>query len=48
MLGLLHDVDWGITKENTKDHLTKSSEILKQAGFDDNFINIVISHGYGF
>lgn len=48
MLGLLHDVDWGITKENIQEHLTKAPEILKEAGFDDEFINIVISHGYGF
>ncbi len=48
MLGLVHDVDWGITKENTENHLTKAPEILKDAGFDEEFINIVISHGYGF
>ena len=24
MLGLLHDVDWGITKEDSKQHLTKA------------------------
>jgi len=48
MLGLLHDVDWGITKGNTAEHLTKAPEILKSAGFDDKFICIVVSHGYGF
>ena len=48
MLGLLHDVDWGITKNNTAEHLTKAPEILKSAGFDDKFICIVVSHGYGF
>jgi len=48
MLGLLHDVDWGLTKENTKEHLTKTFSILNEAGFDEEFINIVISHGYGF
>ncbi len=48
MLGLLHDVDWGITKGNSKEHLTKAPEILKNAGFDDAFIKIVLSHGYGF
>lgn len=47
-LGLLHDVDWGITKENTNDHLTKAPEILKEAGFDSEFIDIIVSHGYGF
>ena len=48
MLGLLHDIDWGITKENTKEHLTQAPEILSDAGFDDEFINIILSHGYGF
>ncbi|TKJ17939.1 HD family phosphohydrolase [Candidatus Woesearchaeota archaeon B3_Woes] len=48
MLGLLHDVDWGLTKNNTKEHLTKAPEILKEAGFSDDFINTIISHGYGF
>jgi len=48
MLGLLHDVDWGITKDDAKKHLTKAPEILEQAGFDNSFINIVLSHGYGF
>ena len=48
MLGLLHDIDWGITKGNTKTHLTKAPEILKEAGFDEKFIQIIISHGYGF
>jgi len=48
MLGLLHDLDWGITKDDPKIHLTKVSEMLKEVGFDDEFIQIIISHGYGF
>ena len=48
MLGLLHDIDWSLTKENTKEHLTKAPEILKKAGFDQKFVDIIISHGYGF
>lgn len=48
MLGLLHDVDWGITKNNITEHLTKAPEILKEAGFDDEFISDVVSHGCGF
>jgi len=48
MLGLLHDVDWGITKNDTKTHLTKTREILSDAGFDEGFICIILSHGYGF
>jgi len=34
MLGLLHDVDWALTRENPSEHLTKTPEILKEAGFD--------------
>ena len=48
MLGLVHDIDWGITKENVENHLTKAPEILRQAGFDDKFIETIQSHGYGF
>lgn len=48
MLGLLHDVDWGVTKDEVETHLTKAPEILKDAGFDQEFIDIVLSHGYGF
>jgi uncharacterized protein len=48
MLGLMHDIDWGLTKQNTTEHLTKAPEILKDAGFDDDFINSIVSHGCGF
>lgn len=48
MFGLLHDVDWALTKDNTKEHLAKAPEILEKAGFDQEFIDIIISHGYGF
>ncbi len=48
MLGLVHDIDWGLTKENVKEHLTKAPQILKDAGFDEKFIEIIVSHGYGF
>lgn len=48
MLGLIHDVDWGVTKDNVSEHLTKMPEILKEAGFDDEFIETVLSHGYGY
>lgn len=48
MLGLLHDIDWGATKDNVQTHLTKAPEILEEAGFDEEFIELLISHGYGF
>jgi len=48
LLGLVHDIDWGITKGNPREHLTKAPSILKELGFTDDFIITVISHGYGF
>ena len=48
MLGLLHDVDWGETKNDTPLHLTLAPSILREAGFDDEFVRIIVSHGYGF
>jgi len=48
MLGLLHDIDWGITKNNSTEHLTKAPSILRENGFDDEFIKIIVSHGCGF
>jgi len=48
MLGLLHDVDWGLTKDNVSEHLTKAPAILREAGFDDDFIDNIVSHGCGF
>lgn len=47
MLGLLHDIDWEITEHDSTTHLTKAPELLKQKGFDQDFINIILSHGYG-
>ena len=48
VLGLVHDVDWGMTKDNVETHITKAPEILKGKCFDEKFIEIVESHGYGF
>ncbi|HLC78508.1 MAG TPA: HDIG domain-containing protein, partial [Candidatus Nanoarchaeia archaeon] len=48
ILGLLHDIDWGLTKDNVSNHLTKAPQLLKDAGFDDEFVSIVLSHGYGY
>jgi predicted hydrolase (HD superfamily) len=44
-LGLLHDVDWEYGED---EHCAKCQEILSTAGFDQEFIDTVISHGYGF
>ena len=48
MLGLLHDIDWDLTKDNVSSHLTKAPELLREAGLDDEFIEIVLSHGYNY
>ncbi len=48
MLGLLHDVDWALTKENLKEHCIKAEGILKEKGFDNEFIQILQSHAYGY
>jgi hypothetical protein len=48
MIGLLHDVDWALTKNNWEEHCIKAVKILKENGFNDDFIEIVQSHGYGY
>jgi len=47
IIGLLHDIDWDLTKDNPKEHLTKAPDILKQAGASDELIDVIVSHGYG-
>ena len=48
ILGLVHDIDWDVTKKEVSTHLTKMPSILKEAGFPDDFIEKILSHGYGF
>jgi putative nucleotidyltransferase with HDIG domain len=47
IIGLLHDIDWDLTKNNTTEHCIKAQELLKEAGASDFLIEIIISHGYG-
>jgi uncharacterized protein len=47
MVGLLHDVDWSLTKDDLERHCVEAEEVLGEKGFDDEFIKIVQSHGYG-
>ena len=47
IVGLLHDIDWDLTKDNPRQHTVKAVEILKQAGASDFLIETVVSHGYG-
>jgi len=44
---LLHDVDWALTHDTPSQHLSKTEKILSEAGFDSEFIEIVLSHGWG-
>lgn len=46
IIGLLHDIDWDLTKNNSTEHCIKCQEILKEAGASDFLIETVISHGY--
>ena len=47
MVGLLHDVDWPVTKNNLSEHCIACVKILKEKGFSDEFIETVQSHAYG-
>lgn len=44
ILGLLHDIDFELYPE---EHLQHAGRILREEGFDDEFIHAVLSHGYG-
>lgn len=46
IIGLLHDIDWDLTKDNSTEHCIKCQEILKKAGASDFLIETIISHGY--
>ncbi len=46
IIGLLHDIDWDLTKNNQEQHCIKSQEILRQAGASEFLIETVVSHGY--
>lgn len=46
IIGLLHDIDWDLTKNNPTEHCIKCQKILKDAGASEFLIETVISHGY--
>ena len=46
IIGLLHDIDWDLTKNMHEQHCIKAREILQQAGAGEFLIETVISHGY--
>ena len=43
-VGLLHDIDYEMYPD---EHCKKAPELLRAAGYDDQFIYAVISHGHG-
>lgn len=47
ILGLLHDIDWDLTKDDTSQHCIKAVDILKEAGVSEQAINIIQAHCYG-
>lgn len=44
ILGLLHDIDFELYPD---EHLDHAPRILREEGFDEDFIHSVVSHGYG-
>lgn len=48
MVGLLHDIDWAQTRDNWEEHCIMAEDMLKSKGFNDEFIDIVQSHAYGY
>lgn len=44
IVGLLHDIDYEMYPEQ---HCTKAREILEKAGYTEEYIHAVQSHGYG-
>ncbi|EKE10655.1 MAG: metal dependent phosphohydrolase [uncultured bacterium] len=47
IIGLLHDIDWELTKSDPSEHCVKAVEILKSNGASDFLIETIISHAYG-
>lgn len=42
-VGLLHDVDY---EKYPEEHCLRAPELLREAGYDEDFIHAVVSHGY--
>jgi len=42
--GLLHDMDWELTKNNPKEHGQKTAEILVKEGYDPEIIRAIKVH----
>lgn len=44
LIGLLHDIDFDETKDIPEKHTLQAEKILRENGFDDDFIRIIQSH----
>ena len=44
LIGMLHDIDFELYPD---EHLQHAPRILRDEGFDEEFIHAVLSHGYG-
>jgi uncharacterized protein len=42
--GLVHDVDWDLTKTDMANHSLKGAEMLEQAGFPEDIVYVVKAH----
>lgn len=47
IIGLLHDIDWDLTKADPREHCIKMCDIVREAGGSDFLIETIASHGYG-
>ncbi|MFP4114343.1 MAG: hydrolase [Spirochaetota bacterium] len=45
IVGLVHDLDWEMFPEQ---HCRKTREILEEAGWPEEYIRSIMSHGWGF
>ncbi len=47
IIGLLHDIDWEITKDDVSQHGLKMPKIIKDVGGTDFLVETIESHIYG-
>lgn len=47
IIGLLHDLDWDLTKDEPEKHCLEAEKILKSEGASDFLIETIQSHAWG-
>ncbi|KKP68951.1 MAG: Metal dependent phosphohydrolase [Candidatus Moranbacteria bacterium GW2011_GWE1_35_17] len=47
IIGLLHDIDWEMVKDNPAEHCVRAQEILRNNGASEFLIETIVSHVYG-